>query len=42
LCDGAAGGLFAVDAPQYLSPLNVPAIESRPPLASFELARRHL
>jgi M6 family metalloprotease-like protein len=35
-CAGAAGGLFAVDASQYLSPLNLPAIESRPPLASFD------
>ncbi len=35
-CDGAAGGLFAVDASQYMSPLNFPAIESRPPLASFD------
>jgi M6 family metalloprotease-like protein len=35
-CDAASGGLFAVDASQYLSPLNFPAIESRPPLESFD------
>jgi len=36
-CNGDKGGLFPIDASQYLTPLNIPGISSRPPLTSFDL-----
>jgi M6 family metalloprotease-like protein len=36
-CAGDQGGLFPIDASQYLSPLDIPGISKYPPLASFDL-----
>ncbi|HYQ41359.1 MAG TPA: hypothetical protein VER11_05320 [Polyangiaceae bacterium] len=36
-CDGHQGGIFPIDASQYLSPLDIPGISKYPPLASFDL-----
>jgi M6 family metalloprotease-like protein len=36
-CNGDQGGLFPIDASQYLSPLDIPGISKYPPLESFDL-----
>ena len=36
-CNGDQGGLFPIDASQYLTPLDIPGISKYPPLESFDL-----
>jgi hypothetical protein len=36
-CNGDQGGIFPIDASQYLTPLDIPGISKYPPLTSFDL-----